>query len=183
MCIITKQGKRWYSWLDLPIRDADTGQSAIRSIGRDVTEHKRTESALRVVAQSEGQLAAADVSVPLQPAACVFEAAQEKPVRGGRVAGVRLDRAFQRVLQLADIAEGGALARLGFEADAAGVLPAVDERTEALLTRVESLFPAGARDAFGVQKPLSRQFAQVAQAGNVQTFQGVHQGHGGSQRD
>ena len=39
-------GKRWYSWFDVPIRDATTGLPAIRSIVRDVTEHKKTELAL-----------------------------------------------------------------------------------------------------------------------------------------
>ena len=45
--IESKNGKRWYSWLDVPIRDAVSGQAAIRSIVRDVTQHKEAEVALR----------------------------------------------------------------------------------------------------------------------------------------
>ncbi|MBL4891290.1 MAG: response regulator [Rhizobiaceae bacterium] len=47
ICIESKNGKRWYSWLDVPIRDAVSGRPAIRSIVRDVTRHKETEAALR----------------------------------------------------------------------------------------------------------------------------------------
>ena len=47
ICIKSKNGKRWYSWLDVPIRDAVSGRPAIRSIVRDVTRHKETEAALR----------------------------------------------------------------------------------------------------------------------------------------
>lgn len=47
ICIDSKKGKRWYSWLDVPIRDAVSGRPAIRSIVRDVTRHKETEAALR----------------------------------------------------------------------------------------------------------------------------------------
>ncbi|MFK5980180.1 MAG: ATP-binding protein [Rhizobiaceae bacterium] len=47
ICVDSKHGKRWYSWLDVPIRDAGSGNPAIRSIVRDVTQHKDTELALR----------------------------------------------------------------------------------------------------------------------------------------
>ena len=51
ICIDSKDGKRWYSWLDVPIRDAASGQPAIRSIVRDVTQHKETELALRLASE------------------------------------------------------------------------------------------------------------------------------------
>lgn len=51
ICIDSKNGKRWYSWLDVPIRDAASGRPAIRSIVRDVTQHKETEAALRLASE------------------------------------------------------------------------------------------------------------------------------------
>jgi len=52
LCIETENGKKWYSWLDLPFRDDATGKSAIRSIARDVTQHKLTEIALRKASEN-----------------------------------------------------------------------------------------------------------------------------------
>lgn len=51
ICIDSKGGKRWYSWLDVPIRDAVSGRPAIRSIVRNVTQHKETELALRLASE------------------------------------------------------------------------------------------------------------------------------------
>ncbi len=41
--IDTLEGQRWYSWCDMRIRDHETGEAAIRSIGRDITAHKQAE--------------------------------------------------------------------------------------------------------------------------------------------
>jgi len=43
----TKQGKRWFSWVDIPIRDENTGQMNVRSVARDITDRKEAEVALR----------------------------------------------------------------------------------------------------------------------------------------
>lgn len=42
----TQKGPRWFSWLDLAVRDKDTGHSAIISVARDITERKEYESTL-----------------------------------------------------------------------------------------------------------------------------------------
>ena len=56
LCLKTNFGDRWYHWLDIPIRDDLAGQATIRSVARDVTEHKKTEIALRK-ASEKAQLA------------------------------------------------------------------------------------------------------------------------------
>ena len=42
----TQNGPRWFSWLDLSVRDEDTGRSAIISVARDITERKQSETEL-----------------------------------------------------------------------------------------------------------------------------------------
>jgi len=54
----TQKGPRWFSWLDLAVRDKDTGHSAIISVARDITERKEYESTLenaRLRAESASQ--------------------------------------------------------------------------------------------------------------------------------
>ena len=46
--ISTPGGPRWLHWIDLPIRDDLSGETAIRSVARDITDHKRAEQALEV---------------------------------------------------------------------------------------------------------------------------------------
>ncbi|MGI9356314.1 MAG: ATP-binding protein [Rhizobiaceae bacterium] len=41
--ICTLLGKRWFSWTDIEIRDGNTGDRHIRSVGRDITERKLNE--------------------------------------------------------------------------------------------------------------------------------------------
>ena len=43
----TKQGKRWFCWIDMPIRDHKTQRPGIRSVARDITERKANEVALK----------------------------------------------------------------------------------------------------------------------------------------
>ncbi len=42
----TLQGPRWFSWLDIAIRDEVTGMSAIVSVAREITDRKETEAIL-----------------------------------------------------------------------------------------------------------------------------------------
>ncbi len=42
----TLLGPRWFSWLDIAIRDEDTGHSAIVSVAREITDRKETEAIL-----------------------------------------------------------------------------------------------------------------------------------------
>ncbi len=44
--IETLQGMRWFSWTDIVVRDAISGQHHIRSVGRDITNRKRDEEML-----------------------------------------------------------------------------------------------------------------------------------------
>ncbi|MEC9343340.1 MAG: ATP-binding protein [Pseudomonadota bacterium] len=46
ICLATPTGRRWFRWIDLPIRDAASGLAATRSVARDITDHKTTEQAL-----------------------------------------------------------------------------------------------------------------------------------------
>lgn len=48
----TAKGERWFAWLDLPIRDDETGQSAVRTMIRDVTKQKKIEDELRQASKS-----------------------------------------------------------------------------------------------------------------------------------
>lgn len=43
----TRQGKRWFSWTDLVIRDEKTGEAGLRSVARDITERKSNEADMR----------------------------------------------------------------------------------------------------------------------------------------
>lgn len=45
--IKTKKGDRWFAWLDLPLRDEETGQTALRTMIRDITRQKNVETELR----------------------------------------------------------------------------------------------------------------------------------------
>ncbi len=44
--LATPGGPRWFHWIDLPIRDDVTGETALRSVARDITEHKHAEHVL-----------------------------------------------------------------------------------------------------------------------------------------
>ena len=44
--LATPGGPRWFHWIDLPIRDDVTGETALRSVARDITEHKQAEHVL-----------------------------------------------------------------------------------------------------------------------------------------
>ncbi|GIL02402.1 MAG: hybrid sensor histidine kinase/response regulator [Alphaproteobacteria bacterium] len=46
LCLATPAGPRWLHWIDLPVRDSGSGPAAIRSVARDITDHKRAEAAL-----------------------------------------------------------------------------------------------------------------------------------------
>lgn len=39
----TLKGKRWFSWTDMSVRDATTGEVGLRSVARDITAHKTSE--------------------------------------------------------------------------------------------------------------------------------------------
>ena len=39
----TLRGQRWFRWTDLPVRDPHSGDVAIRSVARDITEQKTSE--------------------------------------------------------------------------------------------------------------------------------------------
>lgn len=45
--IRTKRGERWFAWLDLPLRDETTGETALRTMIRDITRQKKIEHELR----------------------------------------------------------------------------------------------------------------------------------------
>ena len=45
--IETASGPRWYAWLDMPARTGDGHLIEIQSVGRDITERKAVEAALR----------------------------------------------------------------------------------------------------------------------------------------
>jgi len=45
--IKTQNGDRWFAWLDLPIRDEKTGETALRTMIRDITRQKNIELELR----------------------------------------------------------------------------------------------------------------------------------------
>ena len=51
ICLKTNSGPRWFKWIDLPIRDERTGKNAIRSVARDITDHKHAEIALEQARQ------------------------------------------------------------------------------------------------------------------------------------
>ncbi|MEZ5871453.1 MAG: ATP-binding protein [Nitratireductor sp.] len=51
ICLNTSTGPRWFKWIDLPIRDERTGRNAIRSVARDITDHKQAEIALEQARQ------------------------------------------------------------------------------------------------------------------------------------
>ena len=45
--IKTELGERWYAWLDLPVRDENSGDRSVRTVARDITEQKAIEQELR----------------------------------------------------------------------------------------------------------------------------------------
>ncbi len=51
ICLATPQGRRWFKWIDIPIRDEATGLTATRSVARDITDHKLAEQALEAARQ------------------------------------------------------------------------------------------------------------------------------------
>ncbi|TIP16499.1 MAG: PAS domain S-box protein, partial [Mesorhizobium sp.] len=46
VAIRTPNGPRWFSWIELSVRDRDTGAVSHRAIARDITARKRAESSL-----------------------------------------------------------------------------------------------------------------------------------------
>ncbi|RTM07086.1 MAG: PAS domain-containing sensor histidine kinase [Hyphomicrobiales bacterium] len=46
VAIRTPNGPRWFSWIELSVRDKDTGAVSHRAIARDITARKRAESSL-----------------------------------------------------------------------------------------------------------------------------------------
>ena len=50
--IKTQMGDRWFAWLDLPLRDDATGETAVRTMIRDITRQKNIELELRQASQS-----------------------------------------------------------------------------------------------------------------------------------
>jgi PAS domain S-box-containing protein len=44
--VATATGRRWFHWIDMPIRDDFSGGTAIRTVARDITSHKLAEEAL-----------------------------------------------------------------------------------------------------------------------------------------
>jgi len=50
--IKTVKGERWFAWLDLPIRDDETGETAVRTMIRDITRQKKIEDELRQAGKS-----------------------------------------------------------------------------------------------------------------------------------
>ncbi len=46
VAIRTPDGPRWFSWIELSVRDKDTGAVSHRAIARDITARKRAESSL-----------------------------------------------------------------------------------------------------------------------------------------
>lgn len=43
----TDNGTKWLAWLDLPVRDEVTGENALRTVARDITQQKQIELELR----------------------------------------------------------------------------------------------------------------------------------------
>ncbi len=50
--IQTQNGERWFAWLDLPLRDDTTGETAVRTMIRDITRQKNIELELRQTSQN-----------------------------------------------------------------------------------------------------------------------------------
>lgn len=50
--IKTKKGERWFAWLDLSLRDDITGETAVRTMIRDITRQKNIELELRKTSQT-----------------------------------------------------------------------------------------------------------------------------------
>ncbi len=55
LCLETVEGPRWFRWIDTPIRDERSGATAIRSVARDITNHKLAERALESARQRAEQ--------------------------------------------------------------------------------------------------------------------------------
>ncbi len=49
--LITGSRERWFSWLDLPIRDGDLNLVGYRSVAQDISEHKRHEEFITMARQ------------------------------------------------------------------------------------------------------------------------------------
>lgn len=56
--IKTNSGERWFAWLDLPVREEETGKTALRSIIRDITPQKKTENELREASHAKSRFLA-----------------------------------------------------------------------------------------------------------------------------
>ena len=50
--IKTQKGERWFAWLDLSLRDDATGETAVRTMIRDITRQKNIELELRKTSQN-----------------------------------------------------------------------------------------------------------------------------------
>ena len=50
--IKTQKGERWFAWLDLSLRDDATGETAVRTMIRDITRQKNIELELRKTSQT-----------------------------------------------------------------------------------------------------------------------------------
>jgi len=50
--IKTRKGERWFAWLDLSLRDDATGETAVRTMIRDITRQKNIELELRKTSQN-----------------------------------------------------------------------------------------------------------------------------------
>lgn len=50
--IKTQKGERWFAWLDLSLRDDTTGETAVRTMIRDITRQKNIELELRKTSQN-----------------------------------------------------------------------------------------------------------------------------------
>lgn len=46
ICLATPGGARWFRWIDMALRDGSNGRTSLRSVARDITEHKLAEHAL-----------------------------------------------------------------------------------------------------------------------------------------
>ncbi|MEL6503095.1 MAG: ATP-binding protein [Pseudomonadota bacterium] len=44
MRLQTRQGERWFSWTESPVRHSDTGRSGVQAVGRDITDRREGET-------------------------------------------------------------------------------------------------------------------------------------------
>ena len=52
--VATDLGLRWFSWAELPIRDPVSGETGLRTVARDITERKKTETRLQKALKQAG---------------------------------------------------------------------------------------------------------------------------------